>query len=196
MAVVIVACFTSSVALSAALTGCSNEASTVSSTGPSTTALASGSDTTSAARADCVPGDPPLRVDDIADAIAAVEAKLGAPQRYYEINATPVLVNLFVASDDGTQATPFVFAGGTLTADAPLSGASGQTFVSTGLNFDPQLVMSCVAAQLPDSTPTAFEIVGGPDGSVRYSVVVTSQVGGQLIVEVAGDGSVLSVDPV
>ena len=53
-----------------------------------------------------------------------------------------------------------------------------------------------VVGQLPTSTLTAFVVEGGPNGVVRYSVVVASEQGGQLVVEVSGTGQVLSVDPV
>ena len=42
-------------------------------------------------------------LDQIAPAVAAIEAELGGPQQYFEINATPQLVNLFVAIDGATQ---------------------------------------------------------------------------------------------
>ena len=145
--------------------------------------------------APCMAADPPLRVDEISAAVTAVEAERGGAQRYYEINANDLLVNLFVASD-GDTATPYVFIGGALTAGEPVVGASGNTFAGASLVFEPRLVMSCVVAQLPESTPTAFEIVGGPESAVRYSVVTASSVGGQLVIEVAGDGSVVAVDPV
>jgi hypothetical protein len=41
-----------------------------------------------------------LRVQDLPAAVAAVEADLGGPQRYAEINLTTGGVNLFVASSD------------------------------------------------------------------------------------------------
>ena len=145
--------------------------------------------------APCTAADPPLRVDTIASAVAAVEAERGGAQQYYEINATDLFVNLFVASDGGT-ATPYVFVGDALTGGEPVAGASGNTFAADRVDLDPRLVISCVQAQLPDSTPTAFEIVGGPDGAVRFSVVMTSQAGGHLVVEVSRDGSVVAVDPV
>ena len=56
---------------------------------------------------------------------------------------------------------------------------------------------SAVTTELPTSRHDAFVIEGGPDGAVRYSIIVTSAVGGgQLIVQVDPDGTVLEVDPV
>jgi hypothetical protein len=154
------------------------------------------SDTVGSAPTSCAPTDPVLRVDTIDAAVAAVEAELGGPQRYYEINATDLLVNLFVVGADPSTAIPFVFVGDALSSDVALTGASGNTFSGDDLDFDPRLVTSCVMAELPESVPTAFEIVGGPDATLRYSVLVTSQAGGQLIVEVTGTGTIVSVDPV
>jgi hypothetical protein len=45
----------------------------------------------------------PARIDDVAPAIAAVEAARGGRQRYTEINANEAVVNLFVAQPDGTE---------------------------------------------------------------------------------------------
>ena len=48
-----------------------------------------------------------------------MEAKLGGPQQYFEVNATVTLVNLFVATVGGTQAVAYVYdADGTLEAPA------------------------------------------------------------------------------
>ena len=44
---------------------------------------------------------PPPIVDQIAAAVDALETELGGPQRYFEINATAQLINLFVALNDG-----------------------------------------------------------------------------------------------
>lgn len=151
--------------------------------------------TTAVAPAACAPAPPALQVGMIAAAMAAVEHELGGPQQYYEINATELLVNVFVDGGDG-RATPFVYVDGTLTSGDPLDGASGHSFTADRVDFDAQRVTSCVTSELPDSVPTAFEVVGGRDGAVRYSVLVTSKVGGQLVVEVGPDGIVIAVDPV
>lgn len=144
---------------------------------------------------ECTPGDPVLRIDDIPAAVAAVEAEIGGPQRYFEINATPVLVNLFVAGADGATVTPYAYAAGELTSKAGFD-AQGNTFEASALDIDPQLVSSCIAGQLPTSSQDLFVVEGGAGGVVRYTILTTSPNGGQLLVEVRGDGTVLSVDPV
>ncbi len=145
--------------------------------------------------AECAAQQPSLRVDLVGQAVEAVETQLGGPQQYFEINATSLLVNLFVAIDDGTTVRPFVFLQGELSSTEPET-AQGNTFAADALEFDPQKVTSCVADELPSSTASAFEIIAGPDGAVSYSLVVDSPAGGQLVVAVSGVGRVLSVDPV
>jgi hypothetical protein len=172
-----------------ALSACSDSGAgaTTSSTGAAPTTVGTvGTDSAAA---------PPLRVDLIHDAAAAVEAQLGGPQSYYEINATPDLVNLFVAGEGGAV-TAFVFVAGVLTSEELPGEAGGATFRAEALDFDPATVTSRVTSELPTSRQDVFEIVGGPGGTVQYSIVVTSAAGGQLIVQVARDGTVLSVDPV
>lgn len=157
----------------------------------STTATAAATAATGSAPA---AGGAPLRVDLIDDAIAAVEQELGGPQEYYEINATPALVNLFVAGD-GTSVTAYVYVGGVLTSQ-PVGEADGATFRAEALELDPDLVTSRVTRELSTSRQDAFEILGGPEGTVLYSIIVTSAAGGQLIVQVSGDGTIGAVDPV
>ncbi|MEI6403691.1 MAG: hypothetical protein WCP59_16060 [Actinomycetota bacterium] len=142
--------------------------------------------------------DQPLAVDQIAPAIAAVEAELGGSQEYFEVNAADVVVNLFVAdtaADGSSTVTPYAFSRGELTAQ-PASPADGNRFTADAVQIDPQRVLSCLVEQLPSSMLTAFVVEGGPNGVVRYSVVAASEQGGQLVVEVSGSGQVLSVDPV
>lgn len=160
--------------------------------------------TTAAPLASVTPGEcpvlerPPLAVDQIDAAAAAVAADDAGLTQFFEINATPALVNLFAAGTDASgasTATPYSFSDGTLTGQ-PATPATGNTFAADALQFDPQRVLSCVVDQLPGSNLTAFVVEGGPGGAVRYTVVITSEQGGQLVVEVSGTGQVLSVDPV
>ena len=90
-------------------------------------------------------------LDQIAPAVAAVEAELGGPQQYFEINATPQLVNLFVAIDGATRVAPYVYVGGELAPAADPAGAEGPTFGSDVAAFDPGAVLDGVAAELPDA---------------------------------------------
>jgi hypothetical protein len=164
--------------------GCSSDGSSVA---IQTTAVAPGDST---APAD---GKSP-RVDLIGPAVAALEAKLGSPQEYFEINATSQLVNLWVALNDRTLAQAWVYVDGQLTSVEPKS-AQGDAFAATALPSDPTLLMSKIAGELPGSSLDLVEIVGGSAGRPRFTVAVTSSQGGQLLVEVAADGKVVSVDP-
>jgi hypothetical protein len=145
--------------------------------------------------APCQARQPVLLVDLIDEAVAMVEAELGGPQQYFEIFATLVAVNVFVAVDGGTSVRHFTYVGGELTSTPP-EPAQGNTFAASALAFDPQKVTSCVADELPSSTATGFEILGGAGGAVSYTVTVDSSNGGKLLVAVDGDGRILSVDPV
>ncbi|MEP7201750.1 MAG: hypothetical protein ABI894_04020 [Ilumatobacteraceae bacterium] len=136
--------------------------------------------------------DPP-RVDLIDDAVAALEAQLGGPQQFFEINATSSLVNLIVALNDGTVAQPWVYVQGDLSSSEGAE-ASGFSFSGTALDFDPDTVLSKLQAELPQSSPDLFFVEGGQGGVVQYSVAVTSKQGGQLVVVVGPDGTIQSVD--
>jgi hypothetical protein len=132
-------------------------------------------------------------VDLIAEAVSALETKLGGPQQYFEINATSQLVNLFVALNDGKLVQPWVYLDGELSSTEGRD-ASGFSFAAAALKFDPDKVLSRLQAELPKSRPDVFVVEAGKDGTVRYSVAVTSQQGGQLVVVVGPDGTVQSVD--
>jgi hypothetical protein len=136
----------------------------------------------------------PPRVDLIAEAVAALEAKLGGPQQYFEINATSKLVNLIVSLNDDKLAQAWVYLDGELSSTDP-ADASGFSFAASALDFDPGKVLSKIEAELPQSSPDLFFVEGGDGGIVRYSVAVSSPQGGQLIVVVGPDGAVQSVDP-
>ncbi|CAB4365325.1 unannotated protein [freshwater metagenome] len=134
-------------------------------------------------------------LDQIPLAIAAIEAQLGGPQQYFEINATAKLVNLFVALNNGAIAQSWVFVGGELSAREG-EAASGGTFAATGLDFDPALVFSKVREQLPGATLDSFYIHGDGQGHLLYGVLLTSAQGGGLDVVLGPKGEVKSVDPV
>ena len=119
-------------------------------------------------------------VDQIAPAIAAVEAELGGPQQYFEINATPQVVNLFVATDGATMVVPYVYVGGELASPAEPTTAEGATFVADAVTFDPATILDGVTDELPDSDVVLFSIVGGPGGAVQYGATVQSDEGGTL----------------
>lgn len=135
-------------------------------------------------------------VEQIAPAIAALEAELGGPQQYFEINATSQLVNLWVSLNDGAVAQPWVYLAGELSSDEGRPGATGFTFTAAQVGFDPAVVMSEVAEQLPTATLDSFHVFGAKGGDVVYHLLVTSDKGGALEVAVGADGAVLSVDPV
>ncbi|HEY0518119.1 MAG TPA: hypothetical protein VGC84_01405 [Ilumatobacteraceae bacterium] len=134
------------------------------------------------------------RVDLIKTAVSALETKLGAPQRFFEINATASLVNLIVSLNDDKVAQPWVYLDGTLSS-TDAGDANGFSFASSALTFDPDKVLSKLQAELPNSSPDLFFIEGGQGGIVRYSVAITSSQGGQLVVVVGPDGTIQSVDP-
>ncbi len=139
---------------------------------------------------------PAVRIDDIVPAIEAVEAELGAGQQFFEVNATAQLVNVFVATDEGTAALPYIYFDGELQPPAPaLSVESGFTFAADAVDFDEDTVLDAVADELQASVIEGFAIEGGDGGIVRYLVSTRSPQGGVLAVTVAPDGAVLEVDP-
>lgn len=137
-------------------------------------------------------------LDQIAPAIAAVDAELGGPQQYFEVNATPQLVNLFVSSTNAIGATimtPYVYVGDELAPAGESTPADGATFVATAATFDADTVLDQVGEELPDSDIPLFTIVGGPGGAVQFSADVQSERGGTMTVVIGPDGAVQSVDP-
>jgi hypothetical protein len=135
-------------------------------------------------------------VDQITPAVEALERSIGRPVEYYELNADARLVNLFVATDDGATATPYVYLDGELQPPGPpLEVSTGNTFVADDVAFDPDTVLSGVASELDPSTLARFVVLAGPAGDVRYEVLVRSRQGGALSVVVGPDGAVREVVP-
>lgn len=131
----------------------------------------------------------------IPEAIAALEAKLGGPQQYFEVNATAKVVNLFVALSDATVAQAWLYADGTLTSKEGQK-ASGGTFTKAELDFQPDKVLATVRRQIPDAILESFYVNGDSKGHVQYGVLTSAQCGGGLDIVVGPDGAVKSVNPV
>lgn len=139
-------------------------------------------------------GEAPLLVEQIRPAIAALEAELGGPQQYFEVNATPTLVNLFVAAEGATEAIAYVYQAGALQTPAAPEAASGPTFSAAELTFDETRVLANVVGSLPDSTLRGFSAVGVQGGGVSYVVTVESTRGGSLEVMVGPTGAILGTN--
>ncbi len=134
-----------------------------------------------------------LSVSDIDNAVAAVSEVLGKAPEFYEINATPTLVNLFAADGKG-NAINFVFEEGKLAQETSVAPAEGESFSASGMAFNSK-VFSRVQKELPDSILRAFSIIGdNPTGGVQYRVVLQSDMGGQLAVFVDPTGKILGTD--
>ena len=140
-----------------------------------------------------VTADLPLRLELIRPALAALEAKLGGSQRYFEVNATPTLVNLFVANSDNTQATAYVFTAGALSEPAAPEQvkAGAPTFGVADIAYDEAHVLDPVLVELPESTYRVFSIVGVANGGAAYLITMQSAKGGDFQVPVKPDGSII-----
>ena len=140
-------------------------------------------------------GEAPLRIELIADAVQALETLLGGPQRFFEVNATPTLVNLFVATNGATEAVAYVFAGGGLSAPAPPESAKlgAPTFGATDITFNVERVLAPVVMALPQSQYRVFSVVGVVGGGVSYLINILSAEGGEMQIPVTGDGVITGV---
>ena len=140
-------------------------------------------------------GEAPLRIELIAEAVQALEVKLGAPQRFFEVNATPTLVNLFVATPDGTAAVAYVFAAGDISDPAPPEDVrpDAPTFSASDIAFDVERVLAPVVVALPLSQYRVFSVVGTQGGGVSYLINIVSSEGGEMQIPVTGDGVITGV---
>lgn len=134
----------------------------------------------------------PLRIDAMDAAVHAVEAELGGEQRFYEVNATPTLVNVFVAGADGA-ATAYVYdaVNDVLNEPAPPQPSTGNTFTWALVDFDQANVLSDALGELPNALPRTFAVTAAGADAVQYLVTLESTQGGVLDVLVDKDGNVL-----
>jgi len=134
-----------------------------------------------------------LSVSDIDNAVEAVAEVLGKSPKFYEINATPTLVNLFAADGKG-NAINFVFEEGKLAQETSVAPAQGESFSAAEMSFSSK-VYKRVQKELPESILRAFSVIGdNPTGGVQYRVVLQSDRGGQLAVFVDPTGKILGTD--
>lgn len=144
-----------------------------------------------------VPPDAPPVVAGVFPAVEAVEAELGEGQEFFEVTSTAAgFVNVFVATDDGTAAVPYLYLDGELQPPAPAQqGASGNTFVVDDIAFDPDTVLDRLGEELPNTTVESFSVYGDGFGAV-YVIAGRSEAGGLLDIVVTSDGAIVSVDPI
>ena len=69
---------------------------------------------------------PPLRVDLVDAALAALEDRLGEDVAFFEVNATAQVVNLFVAVE-GTSVVQYIYDGESLVGPTEPQAATGTT---------------------------------------------------------------------
>jgi hypothetical protein len=108
------------------------------------------------------------------------------------VNATPTLVNLFVAGADGA-ATAYVYDAVAERLDEPAAPqpASGNTFTWSQVDFDPDAVLAQALDELPNALPRTFAVTAATGEAVQYLVTLESTQGGVLDVLVARDGEVI-----
>ena len=116
---------------------------------------------------------------DIRTAISDLDHKLGGPQRYFEVNVTARLVNLFVALNDGAVAQPWIWVNGTLTSREG-QAAKGGTFTAADLTFDAKAMFNDIRSQIPEATLESMYINGDGKGNVQYGVITSAKCGGGL----------------
>ena len=138
---------------------------------------------------------PPPVVDQIAPALAAVDAQYGAPQDFFEASADLEGVGVIVAVDDATAAERFRFENGELSEPEVLGEASGATFRAEDVAFDTETIFDALRDELDDPVIVDFAVQGSEGGPV-YDATVASDSGGVLLVLLGADGRVLAVQAV
>jgi hypothetical protein len=135
-------------------------------------------------------------IGELDEAMAAVDAELGGPTAFFEVNATTTLVNLFVAAEGGTQVVPYVYVDGALREPGPPGEvAGGATFVAEDVPAVDDTVVDRLLEELDAPILERFVVTGAGDGAVVLEVIVASERGGRLAVAVSPTGEILSVDP-
>jgi hypothetical protein len=137
---------------------------------------------------------PDLHIEDVAAAVAAVEAKLPAAQ-YTEINLAPEGVNLFVITSPGRE-TSYLYAAGALNAPTPEQPAEGEPFAVTGVPLDQAAkVASFITKEFKGSTITSVALVVVKPNGLVWAVRSQSVKGGFLNSLFSPDGKIISTLP-
>ena len=118
--------------------------------------------------------------------------------RFFEINATSELINLYVASVDQTAAFAFIYdtKNGLTGPDSPKT-ASGATFKWSEVDSDigKSKVYETVVAELPRSTISRFVIGRDPEfDKLTYRVIMVSDQGGEFAAYVEPSGKIIGGD--
>lgn len=135
----------------------------------------------------------PLRIDAMAAAVEAVETERGGEQRYFEVNASPTLVNVFVDGGDETEISYVYDAVAHELSDPVVQEPTlAQTFAWSQVDFDAGAVLTKALDALPSSLPRLFSVTAGEDDALFYVVTLESTQGGVLDVLVDRRGEILS----
>jgi hypothetical protein len=137
----------------------------------------------------------PLRVDEIAAAVKAVENTQGAAARFTEINAIDGGVNVFVATGDGQEISYF-FHDGTLDPAGQPQTASGPAFALDQAELDaPQRLIPALQQQFPGDEVTTVALLVLPEEGLSWALRLRSTQGGVLEVIYTPQGQLLTVQP-
>jgi hypothetical protein len=137
---------------------------------------------------------PDLHIEDLAAAVAAVQAERPAAQ-YTEINMALEGVNLFVINEPGRE-TPYLYAAGKLNAPAQSQPAQGEPFTVTGVPLDQAAkVAAFVTKQFKGSTVTSVALLVVKPNGLVWAVRSQSGKGGLLNTLFSPDGQIISTVP-
>jgi hypothetical protein len=137
---------------------------------------------------------PDLHIEDVAAAVAAVEAKLPGAQ-YTEINLAPEGVNLFVVTSPGRE-SPYLYAAGALNAPGPEQPVEGEPFAVTGVPLDQAAKVSAfVTKEFKGATVTSVALVVVKPSGLVWAVRSQSVKGGLLNSLFSPDGKIISTLP-
>jgi hypothetical protein len=136
-----------------------------------------------------------FRVGEIAGAVRVLEARLGGPQRYVGILATPDGVSLLVAEGTDAQVAWFSRAGELQGPGADEPRDRLPDFGLDGVALDKaSAIARDVETRFPGSTIEEFALRKLPDAGVVWALTLRSSRGGQIGVTFTPDGQPLGAE--